>query len=36
MSTNMTTFKSLKYSCLRIFNVNDVKIIDYRYALSKS
>lgn len=28
MSTNMTIYKSPKYSCFRIYNVDNEKIID--------
>jgi len=29
MPTNMSIFKSLEYSCLKICNVDDVKVIDW-------
>jgi hypothetical protein len=35
MFTNMTVFKSLKYSCLKICNFDDVKVIDWIYTFSK-
>jgi len=35
MPTNMTIFKSLEYSCLRICNVDNVKVIDWICISSK-
>jgi len=35
MPTNMTILKSLKYSCLRICNVDDAKVIDQICTCSK-
>jgi len=35
MSTNMTIFKSPEYSCLRIYNVGDVKVINWICTCSK-
>jgi len=35
MTTDMTIFKSLKYSCPRICNIDNVKIIDWICTCSK-
>jgi len=35
MPTNMTIFKSPEYSCLRICNIDDVKVIDRICTCSK-
>jgi len=35
MPTKMTIFKSAEYSCLRICNVDDAKVIDWICTWSK-